>query len=91
MGVKWTLLGLNTQYPTNADAHKETTDRRTAKMLEAFVEELDPALVNKELPKEISKGTQSQLIEKCPEPCHGVPSRGYQNATAILLDPPIVN
>lgn len=63
MGVKRTPLGLKTQYPTNTDAHNETTDNRRAKTLETFTDELGVVLVEIELPKEISKGSQSQLIE----------------------------
>lgn len=63
MGVKGTLLGLNTRYPTKTETHNPTTESRRAKTLAVSHELPVPDLLSKELPEEISKGTQSQLIE----------------------------
>ena len=62
-----------------------TMEMRTEKALAASHELVEATLLSAELTKAISEGTQSQLIEYCPDPCHGFPSTGYQNATKILL------
>lgn len=63
MGVNWTVWGLTTQYPIKTEAHNEITDNKRAKTLAALTELRGLAMVSTELPKEMSKGTQSQLTE----------------------------
>lgn len=73
------------------DRHKAITENSKENMLATSQELVDVDLVSSDPAEVISKETQSQLIVKCPDPCHGVPSTGYQNAADILLDSPIVN
>lgn len=80
-------LALETQYPTIAERPQETADKRREKALAASHRLLGATFFLEVLDGEtISKGTQSQLIEKCWDPLHEFPSSGYQNATANMLD-----
>lgn len=91
MGVKGMFLVLETLCPTKTDIQRATTEKRRENAVAASQELLCGTLVSSELSGKISNSIQSQLIEKWPDPCHGFPSTGYQNATDILLVLPIVN
>lgn len=64
MGTKEeTDLDLETQYKTKTDMQTATTELRTAKALAPSQELVEATLLSIELPKAISKDSQSQLIE----------------------------
>lgn len=94
IGVKGIGLVLETQYPIKMVRHKETTERSKAKDVTAsdgpVLDDTGETDDNSDAGA-TSNGNQLQLAEKCCDLLHGLPSAGYQKATATLLVWPMVN